>query len=143
MKTNGDVIANFFDTYKGIIDNKLDNGDYELKQRYITIKINDRFDVKFYPYIANWNGNGDIPLLEVTIVRYKDVTGYARKYNIHNIHAFTCNENNDKFNLYSYYEKFNEIYSTLNIPYIIPFRSEEIFKDINNDIRIDKIENLL
>lgn len=134
-----DIILNFFNTYRGIIDTKLSNGEYELKQRYITIIINDRYDIKFYPYK---NGNDDIPTLEVTIVRYYDTTGYARKHNIHNIHALTCNEINDQYNLYSYYEKFNVLYSTLIIPYN-PFRSASIFKDINNDIRIQKIDNLL
>ncbi|SRR6266403_1293289 len=135
------IVASFFNTYNSIINAKLDNGDYELKQMDITIRVSDRFDIKMYPHTTIWYGNGDTPLIEITIIRYADITGYARKHNIIRSYGFNCRENDDEYNLYSlYYNKSNEIYSTLNIPKSDGF---SLFKEIYSDIRVEKIDRLL
>src|SRR6266403_679018 len=134
-------ITNFFNTYNSIIDAKLNNGDYTIKYKYITIKINDKFDIKLYPFFAYFNSD-EIPMLEITIIRYADITGYARKYDIYNNYRFLSQKDNDEFNLYSlYYSKSKEIYSTLNIPKNMNNTLFSIFDNISNDIRIEKIEN--
>ncbi len=143
IKKDRKTIADFFDTYNVIIDTKLDSGDYELKLRHIIIKINERFDVMFFPFSYKAN-KGMASMLETTIVRYTDITGYARLHDIHNSYSFSINDGDDEYKLY--YSKSNEIYSTLNIPSNNIFNDQfkfMLFDDIKNDIRLQKIDNLL
>ncbi|SRR6266403_2642204 len=134
------VIRNFFNAYNSIINAKLNNGDYKLNLVGIYIRINDRYDVRLIPY----SYIGDTGTIGISINRYTDVTGYARKYEIYSSYVLSCSENNNMWNLYSlYYNKSNDIYTTINIPEKNTFLAATLFNNITTDIRIEKINELL
>ncbi len=129
------IIASFFSEYNNIIQDKLNNGDYKLKNRYVTIIINDRYDVLLYPF-----NSSSTKTLSVSIIRYTDITGHARKYDIYDTYGFYSNEINSKFKLFTlYYGILNKIYSTFNGHVSISIN----FDDVNTDLRKSKIENLI
>ncbi len=133
------ILKSFFDTYSTVIDNKLDNGDYTIMYNDgITIKINDKVDIILYPQLYIWNNEVRHQLV-ITIVRYNIPIDYNRKYNICGTYRLISESDKNEYNLYSlYYDKCNEIYSTLNVP-----KFYNILIDIATDIRAEKIERLL
>lgn len=128
------IIEEFLNIYEKDITYKLYNNEYELKYMNVIIRVNDRYDVKFYPYFYK----GNIPTLSINVVRYNDE--YCRAYNIFNSFSMSRTDNNEYHLLW--YDKVREIYSTLNIPDNI-IHDDNLFNEIKSDLRIPKIDNLL
>lgn len=129
-------MAKFFNSYNKIITAKLNSGDYILKYRYIYVRINDRYDITLY---SSSTVIKDVDTLEVNIIRYSDITGYARKHNLYEACYFKYTIDDDEYGLYSlYYSKCLDIHSTLIMP-----EKTDMFSSMINDIRVEQIEDFL